>query len=285
MPSSLRDRPSTYAGLEQIRRSSRTARTTDAFASRQHWSRPVRGAVRRPHPGAIVRVVVRQAVVFDFYGTLSVSATRAERMAGATRVAAALGIAATVLHEAIAETFTERATGACGDLEETMRWLARRCGCAPSAEQLAEACAIRRATEDIYARALRADAEKTLRTLRHRGVKVGVLSDCTHELPEIWPSLPIAGHADAVVFSVQAGLRKPHPDLYARVASALGVPPEACLYVGDGGSGELTGARRAGMAPFHLVAGDSAEAVIYDADSGWDGPTVHALSDVLALVE
>ena len=42
------------------------------------------------------------------------------------RIAATLGIPAERLHQAIAATFTERATGACGDLEQTMRWLA--CG-------------------------------------------------------------------------------------------------------------------------------------------------------------
>jgi putative hydrolase of the HAD superfamily len=225
-----------------------------------------------------------RAVVFDFYGTLSVSATRAERRAGAARVAAALDIPAEELHATIAATFTERATGARGDLEQTMRWLAGQCRRTPTSEQLDVACAIRRATEEVYARALRDDAEPTLRALRGRGIRLGVLSDCTHELPEIWSTLPIAPYVDATVFSVQVGMRKPHPDLYTTVARSLGVVPAECVYVGDGGSGELTGAAQAGMTPLHLVAADAAEAVIYDADAEWAGPTIQALSEVLDLI-
>lgn len=235
--------------------------------------------------GDIVRVVRARAVVFDFYGTLSVSATRIQRQEAAAGVAAELGIPAETLRDAIAVTFTERATGACGNLEETMRWLAERCGYAPTSEQLRRACDLRRTTEDVYARALRPDAVPTLRALREQGIKVGVLSDCTHELPEIWPSLPLADFVDATVFSVEAGLRKPHPDLYASMTRLLDVPAPECLYVGDGGSGELTGATQAGMTAFHLRTSDAAEATLYDAEPSWSGAFVTTLSDVLALLD
>jgi len=230
------------------------------------------------------RARVPRAVVFDFYGTLSVSATVAARRAGAARIAAALGIPAETWHEAIATTFTQRATGACGDLERTMRWLADRCAVSPSPAQLAEACTIRIETETVYARQLRADAEPTLRELHDLGVKIGLLSDCTHELPEIWPSLPVAPYVDATVFSVLAGARKPHPTLYEAVTSELNVHPAECLYVGDGGSGELTGAKRAGMAALRLDAPDAADAIIYDADAAWTGTAVASLSEVLHFV-
>lgn len=225
-----------------------------------------------------------RAVVFDFYGTLSVSATAAARRAGATRIANALGIPPPALHEAIAATFTERATGACGDLEQTMHWLAQRCGASPSPDQLADACTLRRETENVYARALRDDAEPTLRALRKRGLAIGLISDCTHELPELWPSLPIARYFDATVFSVTAGVRKPDQAMYAAATSALGVAATECLYVGDGGSGELSGAARAGMTAVRLVAPDRDAAVIYDADDAWDGAQIGSLGEVAGYV-
>ena len=232
-----------------------------------------------------MRAVPLKAVVFDFYGTLSVSATAATRRTGISRVASGLGVPEDLLYDAITSTFTERATGALGTLEQTMQWLAERCGATPTDEQLQAACALRRSIEAVYATALRPDAVPTLRALRERDIKIGVLSDCTHELPEIWPSLPIAGLVDFALFSVEAGLRKPHPDLYARVARSLDVLPRECLYVGDGGSSELTGALRAGMTPIHLRAPDSADALVYDAETSWRGPCISALSyvvDVLA---
>jgi putative hydrolase of the HAD superfamily len=222
-----------------------------------------------------------RAVIFDFYGTLSVGATAAARRAGAARIADALGIPAARLHEAIAATFTERATGVCGDLEQTMSWLAARCETSPNADQLAQACAIRRETEEIYARALRDDAVPTLQTLQELDIKIGLLSDCTHELPDIWPTLPVAPFVDASVFSVVTGLRKPDPQMYESVISALGVAPNDCLYVGDGGSGELTGANRAGMTALRLVTPDGQHSIVYDADTEWSGDSITSLGEVL----
>jgi putative hydrolase of the HAD superfamily len=234
--------------------------------------------------GATVRAVRTRAVIFDFFGTLSISPSASARRAGAARIAAVMGISPDVFHDVVISTFSERATGACGDLEHTMRWLARRCGHEPTDEQLVAACAIRRATEAGYVRALRSDAEPTLRQLKRDGFKVGLVSDCTHELPEIWPSLPIAAHVDAVVFSIQIGQRKPHPDLYAAVTGQLGVAPAECVYIGDGGSSELTGATVAGMTAYQLLAADAADAIIYDAESGWHGATIGSLTDVLRIV-
>jgi putative hydrolase of the HAD superfamily len=51
------------------------------------------------------------------------------------------------------------------------------------------------------------------------------------------------------VFSWREGCRKPDQRLYATVAERLGVPAAECWYVGDGGSREHDGARRAGMRP------------------------------------
>jgi putative hydrolase of the HAD superfamily len=224
-----------------------------------------------------------RAVVFDFYGTLTVSATRASRVAGTARVAAVLGIPADRFHAAIVSTFSARATGSCGDASQTMQWLAEQCGGSPSAAQIAAACAVRLANEEVDTRALRDDAEATVSTLHNAGCRLGLISDCTHELPEIWPSLPIARYFNATVFSVEIGVRKPHLDTYRAVTEALGVDPSDCLYVGDGGSNELTGARQAGLRAIQLLTSDAAEAIVYDLDATWEGPRIRSLSEVIGV--
>jgi putative hydrolase of the HAD superfamily len=125
---------------------------------------------------------------------------------------------------------------------------------------------------------------RTVTSLKERGLKVGLISDCTHELPEIWPSLPIAEHFDAMVFSIQAGFRKPHPELYTAVAAQLGVAAGDCVYVGDGGSNELTGATEAGMTAYLLDTPDAADSIRYDLEHSWTGARIGSLSDVLELV-
>ncbi len=109
-------------------------------------------------------------------------------------------------------------------------------------------------------------------------MRVGVVSDCTHELPELWPSLPVARFVDATVFSVLIGQRKPHASLYQSVCRQLGITPSEAVYVGDGGSNELTGATAAGIPAIRLVTEDAAAALVYDAEPAWTGPVIHSLT-------
>lgn len=219
-----------------------------------------------------------RAVIFDYYGTLTVAAPATARRAGVSRVADTLGVPEDVLFEAISATFTERATGRCGDMLATMAWLADRCGHRASAAQLSAACSVRTEVERGYASMLRHDTVTTLRWLRARRLRVGVVSDCTHELPEFWADIPVAPLVDATVFSVLIGHRKPHPSLYRSACQQLGIGPSEALYVGDGGSNELTGATAAGIAAVRLVAEDATGALVYDPEQDWGGPVIHSLT-------
>ena len=88
----------------------------------------------------------------------------------------------------------------------------------------------------------------TLDGLRRRGLRVGVLSN-THAMEiRAWPQSPLAGAVDAVAFSHLIGLLKPEPAAYGAILRQLGAMPERSLFVGDGGSGELAGARDYGFA-------------------------------------
>jgi putative hydrolase of the HAD superfamily len=219
-----------------------------------------------------------KAVIFDYFGTLTVSVPASTRRAGVGRVAAALGVPADLLYGAISSTFTQRSTGECGDLPATLAWVADRCGHQPSAAQLAAACAERYENECGYARRLRGDSVDTLRWLHEHGMGVGVVSDCTHELPDYWAHLPVAPEVDVTVFSIVMGKRKPHPSMYLAACDGLGIAPSQAIYVGDGGSNELTGAVAVGMTAIRLVAEDAAEALVYDAEPDWTGPVIHSLT-------
>lgn len=219
------------------------------------------------------------AVVFDFFGTLTPSAPTSVWDEHAERSAAPLGIPAQQWARALEMSFPERATGSLGDLRQTVRTLALRCGADPSEEALESACSARFAAhQELFM--LRTDAAATLRRLRAMGYRVGVLSDCTVELAERWPSLPLSRLVDAVVLSCLEGRRKPDPELFATAASRLGVAARECLYVGDGGGGELTGARAAGMTAIMLRAGDWAANAAYSREDDWAGPALSSLAQV-----
>jgi putative hydrolase of the HAD superfamily len=112
----------------------------------------------------------------------------------------------------------------------------------PDLEQL------RRLRLDHKQRALkpRADVTETLRELRRRGLRLGLITACSGDVPVVWSETSLAEFFDTTVFSCEVGFSKPDARIYQQAAERLHVPPESCLYVGDGGHDELAGAARAG---------------------------------------
>ena len=222
-----------------------------------------------------------QAVLFDFFGTLTRGAQR-----GAAHIATAelLGCSADALMEVLDSSFYERASGSLGDAEATMRWVCARLGVRPSDAAVRAAVASRHLAVRADTR-LRAEAVPVLAALRHRGVGTGLVSDCTHELPAFLPQLAVAPLLDAQIFSVRLGRCKPDPELYLAACYRLGRAPADCLYVGDGDSQELTGAKRAGLSAVRLAAPDLAGHVVLNADLGFDGPSLTSLTGVLDLLD
>ena len=63
------------------------------------------------------------------------------------------------------------------------------------------------------------------------------------------PRTPLAPYFSEALFSWQVGVAKPDRKIYELCASRLQRSMSSCLFVGDGGSSELQGARDAGMSP------------------------------------
>jgi putative hydrolase of the HAD superfamily len=226
--------------------------------------------------------VTTRAVVFDYFGTLTPTVLAMITPEEQTALGRALGVDPDELERAWRASFVERGTGRTGDLRATLTLLATRLGGAPTEAGLDAAVGIRAAA---YRRSAmpRPDARTVLGGLRARGLGLAVVSDCSLELPAMWPELPLVDAVDATVFSAVVGRRKPDPLLYQLACEQLGVAPADCLYVSDGGSGELTGAAAVGMRPVLLADADWARGHRYDADT-WQGTTITALAEVPALV-
>jgi putative hydrolase of the HAD superfamily len=189
-----------------------------------------------------------QAIVFDFFGTLTDPDAEAERRDAFAATAAALEISAASFWAAMSASFPERITGVHGGTRTTLLAMARRCGVEPSEQRLDAAVAVQHEASQRVRRA-RPGVLEVLDDLRAAGFRLAMLSDCSSELCEGWPATVFAPRIDATVFSWQEGRRKPDGLLYATAASRLGVPASRCWFVGDGGSREHQGARAAGMRP------------------------------------
>jgi putative hydrolase of the HAD superfamily len=222
-----------------------------------------------------------RAVIFDFFGTLTRSVRRGPQHAAIART---LGCDPEIVRSTLDRTFHSRARGTFGSAEATLRWVTEQAGGRPGRAELRAAVparvdALRADTQ------LRGDAVSALRAIKRRGLSTGLISDCTHELPAFLPGLPVAPLLDAQVFSVEVGVCKPDPAIYEAACSRLGVSAPDCVYVGDGGSRELSGAAAVGMTAVRLAAPDLADHLVFDSDMEFTGPSVASLTDLLTLID
>jgi putative hydrolase of the HAD superfamily len=127
------------------------------------------------------------------------------------------------------------------------------------------------------------DAVPTLRNLRARGLKIGLLSN-TH-----WPRTfherflerdDLAALIDARCYTSEMAVTKPHPDAFATVREALGVDdPAACVFVGDRRFDDVHGAKGAGM---RAVLRPNA---FEPGEGGEPDAIIHRLPELLDLVD
>jgi putative hydrolase of the HAD superfamily len=77
------------------------------------------------------------------------------------------------------------------------------------------------------------DAAEVLRTLRERGVPVGVVSNIGWDLRPVFRAHGLDPYIDTYVLSFEHGVQKPDPRLFATACEALGADPRTTLMVGD----------------------------------------------------
>lgn len=168
----------------------------------------------------------------------------------------------------------DRAARDSGELEDSVRRVYSALGLGLDDELMATILDRRRAAFRA-AFVPRDGAVPALQRLRDRGLRTGLITNCSSEIPEMWDSSPLAPLVDACVFSCREGARKPERRLYEAAAERLGVKTERCVFVGDGNDDELAGAARAGMHPVLLRT---------RAERDWDGEAIDDLREVVELV-
>jgi putative hydrolase of the HAD superfamily len=129
----------------------------------------------------------------------------------------------------------------------------------------------------------RAGAVETLQRLRELGVLIGLITVCSGDVEELWPSSAFAGLFDAEVFSSAVGLSKPDPRIYRHCCELLGIEPSDAVFVGDGANDELAGAERVGMRT--LLIHRPGEPPYWDGLERFAGPRVTSIPEVLEVLE
>ncbi len=104
-------------------------------------------------------------------------------------------------------------------------------------------------TERMKKALLEAESEilDTLQILKNKQLKLCLISNADVIDMAYWSESALSQIFDTAVFSCDAGYLKPDPEIYREALQRMQVNPEQCMFIGDGGSDELKGAKEAGI--------------------------------------
>ena len=192
-----------------------------------------------------------RAVIFDLFHTLTGPEAEWSDLPWTSDV---LGIDRSLWNELLITRSRWRLTGEETDPHVIVRTLAHEVDPTIPDERIREAtrCRIQR-FKDSLTRIPHENLE-TLRAMRAAGIKLGLISNADVMEVAAWPASPLTGLFDVEIFSCMVGCAKPERAVYDRCLEALDISPADCLFVGDGGSNELLGAKGVGM-PTVFVSG------------------------------
>ncbi|MCZ6643317.1 MAG: HAD-IA family hydrolase [Gammaproteobacteria bacterium] len=186
----------------------------------------------------------KQAVIFDLFFTL-LTADIADDEFPPTHET--LGVAKQSWREQTFGTSHKRLTGVQTDPYRIVESMAH------AIDPTIPDSVVREATELRIARfehTLMNPPESTLsvlRELRQRGLKTALISNADTIETQPFHRSPLASMLDVTVLSWEVGLVKPQPEIYQHCLELLGLQASQCIFVGDGGSNELSGARSVGL--------------------------------------
>lgn len=96
------------------------------------------------------------------------------------------------------------------------------------------------------------DSAPTIRTLRHRGLLTGLISNMDMGGDQLVAKLGLAGLFHVAVTSGDVGAAKPDPAIFRAALSRAGVHPHEAVHVGDQLSSDVQGALAVGIRPVLL---------------------------------
>ena len=223
------------------------------------------------------------AVIFDLFGTL-VDGFAAASAGYHEEFSAALGVDHELFVQHWRQITSSRTLGDFQSVEASIEHVCDQLGVSVTSDQMAKAVEIRL---ELTRRALtpRSDAVPTISQLKRAGFKIGLLSNCSIEIPILWPETEFADLIENPIFSSRERLKKPDPRIYHLACERLGVAPGECLYIADGENFELAAAASVGLQPVLVKnsSRDNGSELLREARE-WRGTAVQTLPELFTLL-
>ena len=190
-----------------------------------------------------------KAVIFDMFETL-VTLFEGKTYFGED-IARDVGVDPKVFRREWHSIEDDRSTGKY-TIKEGLEIVLKRLGV--YSEELVEMAAGKRleGLSDTFS-AIPKESMQLLKALKERGIKIGLITNTFSDEMECIKACSLYPYFDVALISYEQGIMKPDPEMFKRMTDRLGVEPGECLYIGDGGSRELYGARDAGMHPLQCT--------------------------------
>ncbi|MFX1365075.1 MAG: HAD family hydrolase [Promethearchaeota archaeon] len=223
-----------------------------------------------------------KAIIFDLFGTLVDSYSVQGYNTLLTDMASALELPSEKFSKIWRDTTYERGIGIFKTTEESIRYICSKLKVSVSDENIRK-CEQIRLKNTRKTLTPKKGAVDILKSIRGLGYKMGLITNCSTDVPLFWKKTEFSQLFDVAIFSASVGLKKPDAQIYNLACEQLGVEPNECLYIGDGDSNELSGASQLGMDavmirdpneidPYRLVEVD------------WDGRKIESFIEIMDLI-
>lgn len=222
------------------------------------------------------------AIIFDLFGTLvdSYSVQGYNRLL--TDMASALELHYEDFSKPWRDTTYERGIGIFKTTEESIRYICNIFKVSISDKNIKK-CEQIRLENTRKVLTPKNGVVDILKSLRVLGYKIGLITNCSAEVPLLWKNTEFFYLFDVTIFSASVGMKKPDAQIYNLACEQLGVEPNECLYIGDGDSNELSGSSQLDMDavmirdpneidPYRLVEVD------------WDGRKIENFTEIMDLI-
>lgn len=190
-------------------------------------------------------VASKRAVIFDLFHTLTALELTSAREIPSDREL--IGASREEWSRQLVALAQVRWTGGLATPAAVVRALVHAIDPTVAEQRLQEVLINRQRRFAIGLREMPAESLTVLKALKQRGHKLALLSNADVLEAASWSECPAAGLFDVTIFSCEVGLAKPDPAIYRHCLQPLKVEPAEALFVGDGGSEELRGAKQVGL--------------------------------------
>lgn len=143
--------------------------------------------------------------------------------------------------------YDDRATGKVTDPKQIIKEMIKKAKLDLPADVIDDLLNIR---EGRFKEAITDVDEKiieVLKKIKTTGIKLCLISNADVIDVMYWKVSPLCRLFDEVVFSYEVGCVKPDKEIYDIALLKMKTTPDKCLFIGDGGSNELMGAKQLGI--------------------------------------